>query len=263
MDLVRQLLFVYFALTSSFLFGQIPKILFSSYGIEEYSSKQFTSKKLMLEDRIGVYHFGESESEWDLLMIKNNDSLIIQVWDGIWGEDLGNKKFGWVRRCKTFNSVKLRGNKFFFGKYSGLFAEFNHDKKFDRIVLLFSSPTPTIDRHYGKDSAEVGFFNSKLETFFDDKDFPELSIKIQTDNYFKGKTKQELKLMRNTIYAKYGQTFQVGGEMEKYFTSKEWYKPYQKKTSNCLTEIEKKNIQTIERLEQQWEKNSNQHAAWQ
>jgi hypothetical protein len=251
MALVRQMLFTFLSLTSTFLFGQIPKTLFSSFGIEEYSSRQFTSKTLNLEDRIGVYHFGESESEWDLVLIKNNDSLIIQVWDGIWVEDLGNKKIGWIRRCKTFNSVKLINNKFFFGKYSGLFAEFNHNKKFDKTVLLVSSPTLTIDRQYGKDSAEVGFFNSTLDTFFNDKDFPELSLKIQTDNYFKGKSKQELKIMRNSIYAKYGQTFQVGGEMDKYFTNKEWYKPFQKETSNCLTEIEKKNIQTIVSLEQQ------------
>jgi hypothetical protein len=56
--------------------------------------------------------------------------------------------------------------------------------------------------------------------------------------------------MRNAVYAKYGLIFQEGGDMEKYFRKKDWYNPYQKDVSACLTEIEKKNIQTISRLEQ-------------
>ena len=42
----------------------------------------------------------------------------------------------------------------------------------------------------------------------------------------------------------------ASGEMEKYFSKKNWYNPYLKDVSNYLTDIETKNILTIARLEQ-------------
>ena len=44
--------------------------------------------------------------------------------------------------------------------------------------------------------------------------------------------------------------FQKGGEIETYFTKKEWYKPFQKDVSAYLTEIEIKNLETLKRIEQ-------------
>jgi hypothetical protein len=116
-------------------------------------------------------------------------------------------------------------------------------------LLLFSDPIYD-NRNYGKDSAEVGFYSTNLNTFYGDRDYYILSLSILPESYFSKKSKEELKIMRNAIYAKYGLIFQEGGEMEKYFRKKDWYNPYQKDVSACLTEIEKKNIQTISRLEQ-------------
>lgn len=254
MPLVRQLLFIIGALTSSCIFGQIPKHLFNENTGETYNPKDFTSKTKLINQRAGIYHFGESEGEWDFIILQNGDSLIVQIWYGIWGTNYFTKKETWLSQCKTFNKVNVQGNKIFFEKFSGLFAEYKAENKITKVLLLFCDPIE--DRSYGKDSAEVGHFNyltsvNNFYKFKSDTSYYQLSTAVQQENYFIGKTKQELRLMRNTIYAQYGLIFQAGGEIEKYFKAKDWYNPFQKDVSNCLTEIEAKNIQTIARLEQQ------------
>jgi len=247
MRLVQQLFTIIFTLTTTSLLGQIPEHVFNEITGETFNSKNFLSTTKPLNQKVGVYHFGESEAEWDFVFIQNMDSLIIQIWNGIWGEEIGFKNLGWVHNCKTFNDVKIEGNKFFFDKYSGLFADFKEENQTSKALLLFCDPIN--GRNYGKDSAEVGFFTTSTETYLDDKDRYELSLSIKPDSYFANKTKHELKILRNTIYANYGLIFQAGGEMDKYFKGKNWYTPFQKDVSSCLTEIEKRNIQTILKFE--------------
>ncbi|MGG9962471.1 YARHG domain-containing protein [Ferruginibacter sp. SUN106] len=248
MFVLRYLITVVLINCTSLAFAQIPKHIFNENSGEEFSFKNFTSTTKTLKQRSGVYHFGESEGEWDLVVLSNNDSLIIQLWSGSWGKDHYTKKEAWLHSCTTFNTVTVNGNKFSFGKYSGQFAEYKEEKTSANTVLLFCDPIG--ERTYGKDSAELGFYSSPAATFFDNKEYYQLSLAVQPDTYFAGKTKQQLKIMRNTILAKYGLLFQAGGEMEKYFRKKEWYKPFKKEVGDCLTTIEQKNIATIIKLEQ-------------
>ena len=234
-------------MTSLYSFGQIPKYLFNEVSEEAYNPKDFTSKIKPIKERVGVYHFGMSEGEWDFVIIQNDDSLIVQIWDGIWANNLYTKEQCWQRKCRTFNRVIVEGNKLMFGNYQGQFAEFKEKNITTNALLLFCDPI--LEKNYGKDSAEVGHYSTKTAIFFDDKDLYELSLTIKPANYFKDKTKHELKIMRNIVYAKYGLIFQKGGEMENYFKNKNWYNPFLNDVSNCLTEIEKKNILTITRLE--------------
>ncbi|OQP65385.1 hypothetical protein A3860_17110 [Niastella vici] len=248
MSLIRQLLLTLFAFTSTSLLAQIPKHLFNEVTEETYDPKDFTSKTKPIEQRVGVYSFGDSEGEWDLIIFKNRDSIIVQIWNGTWSTNLYTKKQCWQSQCKTFNRVPVQGNKFFFGKYSGLFTEYKYKTKTTNALILFGDPIQ--GRNYGKDSAEVGHYSTSLDIFFDDSERYQLSKTVQPESFFKEKTKQELKIMRNTVYANYGLIFQPGGEMEKYFKSKDWYNPFKKDVSNCLTEIEMKNIETITKFEQ-------------
>jgi len=228
--------------------SQIPKHLFNGSSLEEYDPKSFSSNTKSLNQRIGTYHFGESEGEWDLVVLQLHDSLIIQVWTGSWSKNYYSKRDVWLLKCRTYNTVKVNANRFQFGKYLGQFADYKANNKTIRSVLLFADPTE--DRNYEKDSAQVGFYSTNINTTYGDKDYYVLSLTVLPDSYFEEKSKEELKIMRNAIYAKYGLIFQPGGEMEKYFRQKEWYNPYQKDVSDCLTEIEKKNIQTIIKFEQ-------------
>ena len=242
------ILSILFLLITHSPLAQIPKHLFNGSNAETYEPKNFSSNTISINQRIGTYHFGDSEGEWDLIVLRNGDSLIIQIWTGNWGMN-HYKKETWLRKCQTFNKVIVKGNKLYFGNFSGQFADHKEDNITTRALLLFSDPIYE-KRNFGKDSAEVGFYSTNLNTFYGDRDYYILSLSVLPETYFSKKSKQELKLMRNAIYAKYGLIFQEGGDMEKYFTKKDWYNPYQKDVSACLTAIEKKNIQTISRLEQ-------------
>lgn len=247
MPIIRPLFFILFGFTSALVFGQIPKHLFNEVSEKTYNPKDFTSKIKPIKERVGVYVFGMSEGEWEFVILKNNDRLIIQIWDGIWATNLYTQEQCFQRQCRTFNNVTVEGNKILFGNYSGIFTDFTKQKT-TNTLLLFCDPIK--ERNYGKDSAEVGHHLSSANVYYDDKELYQLSLIIQPENYFQAKTKAALKIMRNTIYANYGLIFQAGGEMEKYFKHKNWYNPFQKDVSNCLTQIEKINLQTIARLEQ-------------
>lgn len=58
-----------------------------------------------------------------------------------------------------------------------------------------------------------------------------------------------LKVIRNEIFARHGYIFKNGGEMDKYFSSKEWYIPKLNNINHLLSDIEKHNIRLIKQLE--------------
>ena len=58
-----------------------------------------------------------------------------------------------------------------------------------------------------------------------------------------------LKVIRNEIFARHGYVFIKGGEMDKYFRSKEWYTPKFNNINHLLSDIEKHNIKLIKELE--------------
>ena len=244
---IVKLFFITFTLTINHLFGQIPNNIFNEITGEKFDPKDFAISKHSLKQNIGVYHFGESEAEWDLVFIPYKDSFVIQVWYGIWAEEPGFENQTWLNKCQTYNNVKINGNKFYFGDYSGQFVEYKDETTKTNAVLLFSDPIQ--GKNYRKGNAQVGFYTYSVDTFFEDEDRYQLSIKIQPETFFANKTKQELKVLRNTIFANYGLIFQKGGETETYFTNKEWYIPFQKDVSNYVTAIERKNLETLKRFE--------------
>ena len=236
-------------LVTTFSYCQLPKHLFNEATGEEFDTKNFISNSKAKKELLGAYHFGESESEWDLVVLQNGDSLILQAYNGTWGKSYYSKHDIWLLECETFNKVSISGTKFKFGNYSGQFVAYKIGNKLKNAIILYCDLMA--GRNYGKDSAEVGFFNTKPEVFFSRNDYYQLSIAVQPDSYFSGKSKQELRIMRNTIFAQYGLIFQQGGEMEKYFKKKDWYNPYKKDVSDCLTRIELINLQTISKFEKQ------------
>ena len=231
--------------------AQIPKHLFNRVAGFDYDPKQFIEAEVNMESiKHSIYHFGESEGEWDMVFLECEGKLFVQVWYGDWGKDENTHQDYWKQVCKTYNQCSLDGNTLSLGKFKGRFANYIEDGKLSRALLLFCDPIAGIS--LGKDTADVGFYNSFPKgRHYDDKNRNQLSLIVQPDDFFKNKTRQELKVLRNTIYANYGYQFQKGSEMEQYFSKKSWYHAYLKDVSVCLTDIEQKNIQTIMRLEKQ------------
>ncbi len=231
---------VIFLLINTLCKSQIPKNTFFEDTEEKYDSRNFSETKLSFKEFEGVYHFGESEGEWDLVLLANKDSIIVQLWEGYWSESPTN----WITKVTTYNNTIIKGSKFTFGKYSGMIA--NHKGKTTKALLLFCDPT--IGKKYSKDSAEIGMYQTTLETYFDYRKYSIVSRKIIDSTYLKGKTKLELKIMRNEIYAQYGLIFKTE-ELKKYFLKQDWYKPSRTSVENCLTTIEKGNIEIIKMYE--------------
>jgi hypothetical protein len=69
-----------------------------------------------------------------------------------------------------------------------------------------------------------------------------------TDDIVFPYSKEELKMIRNEIYARHGYIFS-NPVVKKYFEAKSWYKPTQPDVSGLLSEIERLNIAQIRRAE--------------
>jgi hypothetical protein len=69
-----------------------------------------------------------------------------------------------------------------------------------------------------------------------------------TEEMLHGLGLHELRLLRNEVYARRGRTF-GSGWLQQYFEFQPWYEPSQSKREPVLSEIEKKNVETIVRYE--------------
>lgn len=92
------------------------------------------------------------------------------------------------------------------------------------------------------------------ERVISDMDFllPDSNSRTLEWTELEGMSKYELRLARNEIYARYGRKF-TSKDLQKYFGRQSWYSPEiqaDKFNENMLSEIEKKNIQTIKEVEE-------------
>jgi YARHG domain len=69
-----------------------------------------------------------------------------------------------------------------------------------------------------------------------------------TESELKGKSKQELKLMRNEIFARHGYIFK-SPELNDYFRKKPWYKAQHEDVNSLLSPEERQNVELIKKLE--------------
>lgn len=73
--------------------------------------------------------------------------------------------------------------------------------------------------------------------------------RLLTENDVIGLSKNELRIMRNWIYARHGYSFR-SQDLHIYFSKFEWYHPqYTEVPYNLLSEIEQRNIELIKRYE--------------
>ena len=78
--------------------------------------------------------------------------------------------------------------------------------------------------------------------------YPEASTRYLTNNDLRNKSRWQLKIMRNEIYARHGFIFQTR-EMKNYFDNQSWYNPVYYDVTHMLTSLEKSNIAYIKKYE--------------
>ena len=220
--------------TSFHAWGQV----IASETINESKVNSWTPK--FLAEYQGVYHFGDSEDESDLLLIFSLDKIYGQIRSGSWSAD-GKS---WIWKYENLKEIKIEGNKFTSKKSSGEFVSYDNGTERIKGLKIYKpwSETPEAG-HY-----EIGLRKSSLDKFLNGQ-FTQASTRILSKEDLIKTTKADLKLMRNEIFARYGLKFTAGGEMDQYFKKYDWYHAQYDNVDQFLTDIEKENINLIKELE--------------
>lgn len=222
-------------LYSNFLCGQ-------NIGTVEISEQAIHSWEVDdISEYEGFYKFGEGEGESDLKLFFADSIIVGQIMEGYWEDDTDF----WKWRFKNLTNIKIDQN--------GLFTSDQHTGQFvtyldtNRTYFCLKINNPWWD-WLDDGRFDVGvrlLVNARLYQ----GDYPQTSSRLLSIEELKNLNAFTLKIMRNEVYARYGYIFLEGSEMETYFKKTKWYRPHYKEVSNFLTEIELRNIQTIQRIE--------------
>jgi hypothetical protein len=200
------------------------------------------------EDYEGVYRFGMSEWESEFYLSINGEIICAQVQDHEWIDSEDDNLKGWQSRYQNYHNVLIIGNKFYSDETNGEFVTY----KFGGMNikgLKLESPPNSSDSKY-----EIGIFQTEDKLTFFSGTYPQTKFDIISIDELSSMTEQELKIIRNEIFARYGHVFIKGGDMAEYFNNQTWYYPVDRDVNQLLTEIEKQNIINIRKIEK--EKNS-------
>jgi hypothetical protein len=189
----------------------------------------------------GVYMFGDSESESNLVIIYAKNTLVAQISQFEWNEE-ANQFF---THYETLTNVKIGNGRFESDQYKGRFINYL-DGEIKHIGLRIDNPW-TVGMENG--TWELGL-KSKFP-FTCNGEYPEATTKFLYQSDLEKMSLTELKYMRNEIFARYGYIFRPGGKMDVHFKATDWYRPQHKNVDAFLTTIEKKNIELIQRFEKQ------------
>ncbi len=236
---MRSLIFFCFIFLGMGASAQVPKHLMSATN-ETYQKQQFSDGSILS----GVYRFGESVGDLDVIVIPYGSKYIVQYVYGVWEKSYYTREIVKLHKYGTFNVVTADSNQL---QFASFVAKFMNYQKSQKTVILYGDLIKK--KPFSKDSAVLGFYVSNVERYFADAELYELSLDIKSESYFKRKSSHHLELMRNTLYAKYGQVFRLGGELDEYFKKKDWYEPTLLETGQFLTDIERINLQLLEEEE--------------
>ncbi|MEQ8237836.1 MAG: YARHG domain-containing protein [Cyclobacteriaceae bacterium] len=193
----------------------------------------------------GIYDLGQNERQAFLRVFSTENHLVFQVKTNFQYEvgeprDIRYLTFSNPTIDKTgivsFGEIKGQ-----FVKYIDFFGDTIHCLNFYPPITFF----PASEKDY-----ELGRKNSKLTMTYNGK-YPQSSTIELTNSDLTNMDFEELRIMRNEIFARYGYIFKEGGEMNKYFNRQPWYKPELVEVNELLTELEKANIKLIQSVESQ------------
>lgn len=203
------------------------------------SSKLNPWKSKNIVDYSGAYYFGISESESELRIFITDSLICVQLMTYHWNDKLQE----FITKYENFKNVKIKGSKFLSDKSNGEFME-HQGENGHSVGILIDTPW-SYERQIKKE------FGSRLpdKEVYLTGDYPQASQKLLKYDSLKQLNLNELKIMRNEIFARYYFKFIVGGEMDEYFSNKKWYHRINDNVENWLTEIEKINISLIKKVE--------------
>lgn len=194
----------------------------------------------------GSYHFGDSEAESDLDIIFSNSKLYAKTEYSIWENET------WIGKTDRV-SIKYDNGKII-TKEGDYETEFFIYECIDNSNLFLKKGTKGIGFAFTENENNQIYhyiqFNEGQKIITIGK-YPEASFVKLTNSDLLQYSKDELKIVRNEIFARNGYIFKEGGKMDNYFSNKDWYNSIKKTSNPNLSDIEKYNVNLILRLEKQ------------
>ncbi len=207
--------------------------------IEEKNISLRTWEEENINNYSGTYSFGESEAESSLHVSIAGGIICAQLEKGDW-EIKNLEMVGWHLSYENFTNVKIKGNQFYSDQSNGEFVTFEFSNKKYKGLKLDNPPV-----QIGNDGDyEIGAYSkaNQIGKYFNTK------TEIISFDYLNVMNVEELKIMRNEIYARYHYMFKTE-KMSGYFNKQEWYTGYHQNVDSFLTQIEKQNIIRIRNVE--------------
>lgn len=189
-----------------------------------------------------VYHFGDSEMESDLILLFGVNQVYAQIKSGGWSDD-GK---AWVWQYENLTNARISGNKFYSDQTDGEFVQYDSGQGIFKGLLVDQPWSGMTEER----ETELGIRSHPIADHFSGT-YPQVSMRLLSREELTSLSKQELKIMRNEIFARYGYRFIPGGEMDTYFNQQAWYRSQHAHVDTFLTEVEKENVQLIRKIERE------------
>lgn len=188
----------------------------------------------------GIYHFGDSESESDFALIVNEGIVTAQICSGEWTKNPER----WKKVYQTLTKVRIVGTKFYSEETEGEFVTFLAEGKKVYGLKIKKPWSLSLD----KGQQEIGARTGSLADYYPGK-YPQASYRVLKTAELTPYSGEQLALMRNEIFARYGYAFLKNEKLRLYFKKQEWYHAEQVKLDLVLTPVEKRNLVTIQAAE--------------
>ncbi|MBI1183122.1 YARHG domain-containing protein [bacterium] len=194
---------------------------------------------------LGTYYFGLSEMESTCILKMADNTLLFTVKQNgseFYGPD--GSFAGWKTVIDTYTNVRIVNNMFYSDETNGKFVLYDDGEIMNRCLNLNIPPCDVYDGEY-----ELGVYHETNTNSSVVGEYPLTSIEIISPSKLATMTLDQLKIMRNEIFARHGYIFIQGGEMDSYFRKKAWYKAKLESVDHLLSDVEKYNIQNILKIE--------------
>ncbi len=205
-------------------------------GIEQADKEKITAWAVTnIDEYDGTYSFGYSESESKLVLLVSKNQICAQIAFASYSK----KKKKWITAYKNLSNVSIKNGIFKSDQHTGRFVIYD-----EKRALLINNPWQPIE----PDKYEIGLLAGENK-FFILGNYPQASLKYLSPKDLERFSSDELEIMRNEIFARYGLIFKAGSKIDKYFRMQKWYSPDHTDVSNFLTNIEKHNVRLLLRKE--------------
>lgn len=148
-----------------------------------------------------------------------------------------------AKRYYEADVLRLHGNARFVGLSSDNYV----------VIEIMNNQQSTVNGGYSEqrvgeygtyDDEQEGERRSEIRESVYQGQYPDVSMRIVSRQYLYRRTKNELRIMRNEIFARHGYRFKTA-DLKEYFEKQYWYTAKYDDVSNMLTDIERANIKLI------------------